>query len=136
MDEINKKQPVCNVLFVEDNGSFRTSTIKKYLHSCRVVERYSGAKYSEILQSEDFHFILMDYELPDTTGEVLTRMTRSNGYRGPVIGISSSHYLNKNLLHGGADVSVEKRQSYLLPKIITQAISIAEARGYKHRCNY
>jgi CheY-like chemotaxis protein len=126
----------CHVLFVEDNSHFRNKTIQTHLRGCSVIELNQGRHFLQVLEKYQFHFILMDYELPDNNGEVLVTAAREYDYTGPIIGISSSAYLNQKLLEAGADTSIEKRKSYLLPKVIVQAISIAGARGFQTQCTF
>ena len=126
----------CDALLVEDNSHFRNKIIQSYLRGCRVIELNQGRHFLQVLEKYQFHFILMDYELPDNNGEVLVIAAREYAYKGPIIGISSSEYLNQKLLKAGADASIEKRKSYLLPKVIVQAISIAGARGFQTQCTY
>lgn len=126
----------CEVLFVEDNSHFRSKIVGRYLTGSRVIELNHGRHFLQVLEKYQFHFILMDYELPDNNGEVLVTAAREYKYNGPIIGISSSEYLNQKLLRAGADTSIEKRKSYMLPKIIIQAISIAGARGFETQCTY
>lgn len=127
----------CPVLFVEDSRTFRKTVIHKYLNQCQVTVLESGKRFREVLDGKMFHFILMDYQLPgDYSGEDLVRIARGTGYDGAIIGVSSSEYLNHKLLNTGADVAVSKQQRYLLPKIIRQGLSIAEARGTKIWCKY
>lgn len=126
----------CPVLLVEDNSQFRAKIIQHYLRNCNVYELSTGENFKTTLASEEFHFILMDYELPDTSGDVLTAKARELGFNGGIIGISSSDYLNQKMLQCGADTAVSKRQAYLLPKMIRQAVSIAESRGYNSGCSF
>ncbi len=126
----------CTILFVEDNTAFRQWIIHKYLSRCRVVELSGADRFTEVLHSERFHCILMDYELPGGTGDNLITSARSSGYPGGIVGISSSEYLNRKLVQAGADAAVEKRQSYMVPQVIRQALSIAEARIGHRECEY
>jgi len=136
MSDTQQSSNTCDVLFVEDNSHFRSKIIQSHLSGCRVIELNQGRHFLQVLEKYQFHFILMDYELPDNNGEVLVIAAREYDYSGPIIGVSSSEYLNQKLLRAGADTSIEKRKSYLLPKIITQAISLAGAREFKIQCTY
>jgi len=119
----------CRVLFVEDNAGFRQRILRKYLYECEVVELSDGKSFIDQLQDGDYQLVLMDYELPDATGEELVRKARETGYSGGIIGVSSSEYLNRKLLQAGADVTVEKRKSYQLPMVIRQALAISNSRN-------
>lgn len=127
----------CPVLFVEDSRTFRETVIHKYLNHCQVTVLESGKRFKDALGEKDYHFILMDYQLPgEYSGDDLVRIARGAGYDKAIIGVSSSEYLNHKLLNAGADVALAKQQRYLLPKMIQQALSIAEARGSEIRCEY
>lgn len=126
----------CPVLFVEDNDRFRDLVVRRYLNDCRVTALSSGKRFREILTKHKYHFILMDYELPDTTGEDLIRLAREAEYSGAIIGVSSSEYLNRQMLKAGADTAVSKREHFHLPQMIRQALSLAEAQGCNMHCNY
>ena|GEM_PF-1715764 len=127
----------CPVLFVEDSRSFRETVIHRYLKQCTVTMLESGKRFRAELDENDFHFILMDYQLAgEYSGEDLVMIAREAGYDGAIIGVSSSEYLNHKLLRAGADVVLTKRERYLLPKVIRQGLSLAEARGNEIRCEY
>lgn len=119
------------LLFVEDNSQFRKETTRKYLKRYMVVECGDGQEFLDVLHSQDFRIILMDYELPDTTGEALTEKARESGYDGAIVGISSSEYLNRKMERAGADLSLVKRERYLLPGVLQQALAIAQYREEK-----
>lgn len=78
----------------------------------------------------------MDYELPGGTGDNLITTARSSGYRGAIVGISSSEYFNRKLLQAGADRAVEKQHSYLIPGVVRHALLIAEARIGHSECDF
>jgi len=126
----------CPVLFVEDNDQFREMVIRRYLSDCQVTALSSGKRFKEILKKNELHFILMDYELPDTTGEDLIRVARDVEYSGAIIGVSSSKYLNQQMLKAGADAATPKREHFRLPQTIRRALSLAEVQGCKIHCNY
>ena len=121
---------------MEDNDSFRKRIIRKYLQQCDVVELPSAQRFSEIFASRDFHFILMDYQLPGSSGEELIRQVRKAGYPGAIIAISSDNGLNQRLLKSGADAAVEKHQDHLLKQTVRLALSIAEVRGDNSGCKF
>lgn len=126
----------CTLLIVEDNSAFRQRIIRSYLSRCRVVELPKADHFTEVLDSERFHCILMDYELPGGRGDTLVTSARSSGYQGAIVGISSSEYLNRKLLQAGADAAVEKRHAYQLPGVIRHALSIAEERIGRRECDF
>ncbi|MCF7803905.1 MAG: response regulator [Candidatus Marinimicrobia bacterium] len=131
------KSTTCPVLFVEDSAEFRELVHRKYLNGCDVTLLESGQRFLETLRRRQFHFMLMDYQLPgDYSGEELIQIARSNGYDGAVIGVSSSEYLNRKLLKAGADVALPKREQYFLPQTIRQGLSLAEARGATVQCTF
>ncbi len=119
-----KDQATARALIVEDNADFRRFVVRKYLSGFEVRELGSGTKFLSTLASSEFHLILMDYQLPDADGDELVRLARSAGYRGGIVGISSSEYLNRKLEQAGADASVEKRKRYQLPMVIRRALAI------------
>jgi len=126
----------CSVLFIEDNSQFRRRIRRKYLSRCAVTELSNGAGLSEVLRTGKYHFILMDYQLPGTSGEELVRLAREMQYHGAIVAISSSEYYNRLLLRAGADTAVLKREAYLLPRMIRQGLSIAQARWGVADCNF
>ncbi len=134
--QTNSHEHNCPVLFVEDNHRFREMVTRRYLSGCRVTELSAGKRFLEILRKNDYHFILMDYELPDTTGEELTRLARDAGYCGAIIGVSSSEYLNQQMLRAGADTAISKREHFQLPRTIRQGLSLASAQGCELDCSY
>lgn len=96
----------------------------------------SGKHFLENLRHHTYHFILMDYELPDTTGEELIHIARESGYRGAIIGVSSSEYLNRQMVKSGADTGISKREHFRLPQTIRLALSLAEAHGCEIHCHF
>ena len=125
------------MLFVEDSSRFRELVLRKYLQGCDVTVLESGKRFAERLRDRNYHFILMDYQLPGRySGEDLVRITRGAGYDGAVVAVSSADSLNRKLLKAGADVALEKREHFLLPRMIRQALSIAEARGSDIKCTF
>jgi len=135
--QLNSEQPKCRVLMVEDSYQFQELVLRKYFNTCDVKVLESGQRFLVCLMEGTFHFILMDYELPgEFSGEELIRIARDNQYDGAIIGVSSSAMLNQKMLRAGADAAIEKRQHYLLPATIRQALSIAEARGCEIKCRF
>jgi len=135
--QLNSPESKCLVLLVEDSYRFQKLLLRKYLNRGDVDILESGERFLRLLSDKQFHFILMDYQLPGQySGEELIRIARTSGYDGAIIGISSSDMLNRKLLKAGADVALGKREHFLLPATIRQALSIAKARGCETKCEF
>jgi DNA-binding NarL/FixJ family response regulator len=79
---VKKKKDLVNILIVDDHKLIRQgltkmlSSLKKYLNA-QITEADSGAQAILKINQKDFNLVIMDYQMPDTSGlEIIRRILR------------------------------------------------------------
>jgi DNA-binding NarL/FixJ family response regulator len=82
LQNVKRKKDIVNVLIVDDHKLLRQglrkmlSSLKKFL-SIQITEADSGAQAILKINQKDFNLIIMDYQMPDTSGlETIRRILR------------------------------------------------------------
>ncbi len=96
------------ILYVENHARFARLVTNRFLadHSVTVVPSIMEAR--RVLSSSQFDFLPVDYDLDDGKGTELIRGLPSNGYRIPILAVSSHFAGNEALISAGAHGACSK----------------------------
>lgn len=96
------------ILWVENHAAFVKVAGDQFLseHELTVVDDVASAK--ELLESQTFDALLVDYDLEDGKGDAVIRHLRLLGKQVPTIAVSSREEGNNALIAAGADAICSK----------------------------
>jgi signal transduction histidine kinase/CheY-like chemotaxis protein len=84
---------ILHVLVAEDNDYnfiVTRDTLQKYFPNANIVRATNGQEADEILQEDDYDFVLMDVRMPVMDGYTATEAIRKSNNEIPILGLTSS----------------------------------------------
>lgn len=112
------------VLIVDDNKNYRT-TIKKFLVNYDVIEVSSGEETLELIKTQYFNCMLIDYILPGMKGDELVQKIKENGVDIPIIMITAygDELLAVQMMKLNVSDYITKQRTDELPAMIEKIIT-------------
>lgn len=99
-----------NILWVENHQRFSQIAVSRFLPDHRVTVVPSLAAARQILATEQFNIVLVDYDLDDGKGADLVAEIKSQSNPPVVIATSSNADGNEKLVGAGADAVCSKME--------------------------
>ena len=110
------------ILFVENHPRFSHVTIKTFLASHVVTTAPSLAAARAELSTENFDFVLVDYDLDDGKGTELVSELSEQADRPLLIAVSSHDRGNEALSRAGVDAVCSKLNFANIEAVMSQAV--------------
>src|SRR5215467_223581 len=119
--EVNKARILC----VEDESDTHRM-LQLFLSDFEIVSAETKSEAIELAKNNVFCLILMDYWLPDGTGEDACRIIRSFNIRTPILFITGSHSFSETRARSiGAQGTLRKASPTFVQELQTRASELA-----------
>ena len=109
-----------NILWVENHQRFSQIAVKSFLaaHNVTVVPSLAAAR--QVLSTQQFGVVLLDYDLDDGKGADLVAEVKGQTNSPAVIATSSHADGNQRLVNAGADAVCSKMEFVNIERVIGQ----------------
>jgi DNA-binding response OmpR family regulator len=115
--ETNKARILC----VEDESDTH-HMLRVFLSDFEIISALTKTEAIELARNNTFSLILMDYWLPDGTGEDACRVIRSFDSRTPILFITGSHTFSETKARAiGAQGTLKKASPTFMQELKTRA---------------
>ena len=115
-----------NVLWVENHQRFSQIAVKSFLAAHTVIVVPSLAAAREVLPTQEFGVVLMDYDLDDGKGADLVAEIKGQKNCPVVIATSSHSEGNSKLIGAGADAVCSKMKFVNIEEVIKHACGLPD----------
>jgi len=109
------------ILFVEDNDRFARIVVNSFLKQYEVEIAVDVSTAFDILKTQEFDVVRVDYDLPDGKGDAVAKFAATLLPSPFIVAVSSHDAGNAALIEAGAKVSCSKMRFSGIARVLEES---------------